>query len=75
LCEAEAGFGDPLLLGLRVFFALCHVFNSLRRLSTYIYRIRQPKAVSTKFDVFRQPTALLTGPGDQFPGQNTGSGT
>ena len=75
LCEAEAGFGDPLLLGLRVFFALCHVFNSLRRLSTYIYRIRQLKAVSTKFDVFRQPTALLTGPGDQFPGPNTGSGT
>jgi hypothetical protein len=34
LCEAEAGLGDPLLLGLCVFFALWHVFNSLRRLST-----------------------------------------
>jgi hypothetical protein len=40
LCEAEPGFGDPLLLGLCVFFVLWHVFNNLRRF----------RHISAKFD-------------------------
>ena len=37
LCEAQPGFGDPLLLGLCVFFALCHdstVYDVFRQFST-----------------------------------------
>ena len=37
LCEAEASFSDPLLLGLCVFFALCHystVYDVFRQFST-----------------------------------------
>ena len=34
LCEAVPGFGNPLLLRFRVLFALGHLFDSLRLIST-----------------------------------------
>jgi hypothetical protein len=60
LCEAEASFSDPLLLGLCVFFTLRHLLDSLRRYSTIIHIIRQFIETSTKFNAFRQLTAALT---------------
>jgi hypothetical protein len=75
LCEAEAGFSDPLLLGLCVLFALSHLLNSLRRLSTFFYRIRQLPRDSTRINVFRQRTTFLAGLESPSQAKNIGSGT
>lgn len=57
LCEPVSGFGNPLLLRFRVFFALGHLFDSLRLISTYFNIFRQFTTSSTIFDVFRQREA------------------
>ena len=57
LCEAVPGFGDPLLLGLCIFFGLRHSFDSIRRISTSFNSLRQCNDASTTFDVFRHTTA------------------
>jgi hypothetical protein len=62
LCEAVSGFGDPLLFRFRVLFALDHLFDSLRLISTYFNIFRQFMMSSTIFDVFRQREAREIAP-------------
>ena len=75
LCEAVSGFGNPLLLRFRMLFALGHLFDSLRRVSTYFNIFRQLMVSSTIFDVFRQPEAQRARPTTGSEAKNTGSGT
>jgi hypothetical protein len=49
--------------------------DTLRRLSTYIHKIRQLALVSTRIDGFQQRTPLLTGLEITAQAKNTGSGT
>ena len=57
LCEAEPCFGDPLLLGLCVFFALWPLFNSstvydvYRHISTGFDSEKEFRQDSTFFDI------------------------
>jgi hypothetical protein len=75
LREAVPGFGDPLLLGLCVIFALGHSDDSLRRISTFFNNLQQSNEVSTIFDVFRHPIARIARPVSGSQAKNTGSGT
>ncbi len=75
LREALSGFGDPLLLGLCVIFALGHSADSLRRISTSFNTIRQLIDASTHFDVFRHPATRIARPASGSEAKNTGSGT
>jgi hypothetical protein len=64
-----------LLLGLRIFVALCHLFNSVRRLSATFDIFRQDGDASTIFDAFRRTAAQIGRPATGSQAENTGSGT
>ena len=75
LCKAVSGFGNPLLLRFRVLFALGHLFDSLRPVSTYFNIFRQ---YHSGFDNLRRFSTLRSAERSPTTGseaKNTGSGT